>query len=123
ENVRLEATDGITPLDGSMPLGGTVSINAGAALDGREAALRFRTTVDLFNNTAIPIDSTPDARVVSNNTSNVLVGASDPSHPVSGALYGISAAGDITLRALGGNVTASAVGIGNNIYLEAMSET
>ncbi len=120
-NVRLVAADGITPMDGSMPTSGTVSLNAGADLGGRQAALRFRTTVDLFNNTAIPIDSTPDARVVSNNVSNIVIQASDPAPPDS-ALYGIQSAGDITLRALGGDVTASAVGIGKNIYLEALSE-
>jgi hypothetical protein len=120
-NVRLVAADGITPMDGSLPTSGTVSLGAGAGLDGRQAALRFRTTVDLFNNTAIPIDSTPDARVVSANTSSIVLHTSDPS-PAGSPLYGISSAGDINLRALGGDVTASAVGIGKNIYLEALSE-
>ena len=120
-NVRLIAADGITPLDGSLPTSGTVSLGAGAGLDGRQAALRFRTTVDLFNNTAIPIDTTPDARVATNIVSNVAVRASDPA-PSGTPLYGVSSAGDITLRALGGDITASAVGIGKNIYLEALSE-
>ncbi|WP_164730655.1 leukotoxin LktA family filamentous adhesin [Pelagibacterium montanilacus] len=122
ENVRLQASDGITPLDGSIPTNGTVSLGAGAGLDGREAGLRFRTTVDLFNNTAIPIDSKPDAQVVVTNTSNLAVEASQGTHPIDGANYGVLAAGDITLRAMGGNITSSAVGIGKNIYLEALSE-
>lgn len=116
DNVLLEVSRGISPVDGSLPSSGTISIGAGTRPDGQVAVLNFRTTVDLFNNTAIPIDSTPDAKVVATVNSTLLTGqALDP--------RGIRAAGDIRLSALRGDITASAVGIGKNIYLEALSKT
>src|SRR6185312_9271227 len=61
-DVRLEATDGIDPTDGSLPTGGTVSISAGTALNGAQQTDTLATTVDLYNKTAIPISTTPDAQ-------------------------------------------------------------
>src|SRR5690606_18348541 len=110
ENVLLQTSRGISPADGSLPSSGTISIGAGTRPNGQVAKLAFRTTVDLFNNTAIPIDSSPDAQVRVNINSTLQTGAaSDP--------RGIRVAGDITLSALRGDITTGAVGIGKNIYL------
>ncbi|WP_170314740.1 leukotoxin LktA family filamentous adhesin [Aquibium carbonis] len=115
DNVLLQASSGTLPTDGSLPTNGTISVGAGGGLEGRTANLRFRTTVDLFNNTAIPIDSSPDARILVTANSFLTTGEADDPR-------GIRSAGDITLKAVRGNISTSAVGIGKNIYLEALSE-
>ena len=115
DNVLLEASSGTLPVDGSLPTNGTISVGAGGGLAGRAASLRFRTTVDLFNNTAIPIDSAPDALIDVTVNSFLTTGAADDPR-------GIRSAGDITLKAVRGDISTSAVGIGKNIYLEALSE-
>jgi hypothetical protein len=115
DDVLLEASSGTLPVDGSLPTNGTISIGAGGGLAGRTANLRFRTTVDLFNNTAIPIDSSPDALIDVTVNSFLTTGAADDPR-------GIRSAGDITLKAVRGDISTSAVGIGKNIYLEALSE-
>ncbi len=115
DDVLLEASSGTLPTDGTLPTNGTISIGAGGGLAGRTANLRFRTTVDLFNNTAIPIDSSPDARILVTANSTLTTGEADDPR-------GIRSAGDIMLRAVRGDISTSAVGIGKNIYLEALSE-
>ena len=121
-NLRLEATDGLDPTDGSVPSNGTITLAAGEDPYAVLATLDLHTTVDLYNNTVIPIPGTPDAQsnVVSN--SNLSVGADTLAYPVSTAHYGINAAGDINLLASKGLIDATAVGTGKNIYLEALSE-
>jgi hypothetical protein len=115
DDVLLEASSGTLPVDGSLPTNGTISVGAGGGLAGNAAKLRFRTTVDLFNNTAIPIDSAPDALI--DVTVNSFLTTGDALDP-----RGIRSAGDITLKAVRGDISTSAVGIGKNIYLEALSE-
>jgi hypothetical protein len=123
KNVRLEASRGIEPTDGiTAPTHGTVSISAGTGLDGTVAAIDLHTTVDLYNKTAIPIDTTPDARSTVVSNASVLVDVDDLTYPTAPATYGVNAAGDITIRANRGAIDATAMGTGKDIYLEALSE-
>ena len=122
-NVRLEATRSVLPAvltSGLPPTHGTIGINAGADLNGRLQALRLRTTVDLFNKTAIPISTTPDALSDVTSNSSVIIGAV-PLNGTTSQFYGVHAAGDITLRASRGSIDATAVGTGKDIYREALA--
>jgi hypothetical protein len=123
ENVRLEASNSLLPtnlLSGQAPTHGTVSLNAGAGLSGQTQKIALHTTVDLFNKTAIPIDTTPDARATVNSKASVTI-AKDTGGPTATTTYGVNAAGDITVRANGGLIDATAVGTGKDLYLEALS--
>ncbi|OJX15880.1 MAG: hypothetical protein BGO82_13335 [Devosia sp. 67-54] len=122
QNVRLEASDGIDPTDGSLPSSGTVSLSAGTGLDGTPQSLRLATTVDLYNKTAIPISTTPDARSTVHSNPGVTVGADPATYPDSSGAYGVNAAGDIMLRANRGNIDATAVGTGKDIYREELAK-
>ncbi|WP_299742259.1 leukotoxin LktA family filamentous adhesin [Devosia sp.] len=105
---------------GAIPTSGTISLSAGTGLLGEAARLSVRTTVDLFNKTAIPISTTPDARSTVVVNSNLTVADSqNPANPTT--LKGVLAAGDITLRAVRGTIDASAVGTGKDIYREALA--
>jgi hypothetical protein len=122
QNVRLEASKGIEPADGiTKPTNGTVSISAGTGLDGTLADIDVHTTVDLYNKTAIPIDTTPDARSNVASNSSVFIDTSNGTYPDPTATYGVNAAGDITIRASKGSIDATAVGTGKDIYLEALA--
>src|SRR6185437_6454471 len=126
-DVRLEATDGIDPTDGSLPTGGTISISAGTALTGAPQTDTLATTVDLYNKTAIPISTTPDAQSTVHSNDAVTIGSDNTSgstdvYPGGNGFYGVNAAGDITLRASRGNVDATAVGTGKDIYREALAK-
>ncbi|WP_417269807.1 leukotoxin LktA family filamentous adhesin [Celeribacter sp.] len=118
-DVRIEATDGISPADGSLPSHATVNIYAGRGLDGTRSVNDLKTTIDLFNNSAIPIPGSPDAQsnIISNAT--VSQGTTDNTNPP--PLKGILAAGDITIAADRGDTTLSAVGTGTDIYREALA--
>ncbi len=141
----VEASDGIDPTDGvTLPTGGTVTLAAGRGHATQGAALSaggitVDTTVDLFNNTAIPIPTAPDAYSAASNASTVTI-ASDSlvyqpkvqnGPAITGATSydpdvfvhkGVNAAGDITLIADKGALSVTAVGTGKNIYLEALSD-
>lgn len=122
ESVTLLAAQGTLPATvGEKPTSGTVSISAGTGLAGEAAKLSVRTTVDLFNKTAIPISTTPDARstVLINSALNI-ADSQNPANP--SVLKGVLAAGDITLRAVRGSIDASAVGTGKDIYREALAK-
>ena len=116
------AAKGTTPATvGALPTSGTISLSAGSGLLGETARLGLRTTVDLFNKTAIPISTTPDARSTAHvNSTLTIADSQNPPNPVT--LNGVLAAGDITLRAVRGTIDASAVGTGKDIYREALAK-
>ncbi|MDE1954349.1 MAG: hypothetical protein KGJ03_01390 [Betaproteobacteria bacterium] len=126
-DAEVQATDGIDPVDGSAPSHGTVRIAAGDGPTGTQSNIQLDSEVDLYNNTAIPIPTPPDAQ--SNLASNALVViAADPDqvtnapNPADDTHYGINAAGDITVSADQGAMSTTANGTGTNIYLEALSK-
>jgi filamentous hemagglutinin family protein len=126
ESVRLEASDGINPVDGSEPSSASINLSAGKDLDlanaagkdvtGFNAKLAVNATLDIFNNTAIPIPASPDPTAFISNASNVIVKDSGATPQ-----KGVSAAGDITISAHRGDITASAVGTGKDIYREVLA--
>ena len=120
-NTRLQATDGIEPVDGSTPSDGTVTLAAGDSPTGIQSNYVLHTTVDLYNKTAIPIDTTPDAQSNLTDNASLLIG-SDTATPPAGTILGVNAAGDILLAADRGNISTTAVGTGKDIYLEALAE-
>ncbi len=123
-NARIEASDGIEPGNGSTPSNGTVTLAAGELNPNTLASYVLNTNVDLFNNTAIPLNTTPDAQSNLASTAAIVIGTSDPA-PANGTNphYGVNAAGDITIAASQGNMSTTAKGVGKNIYLEALSKT
>ncbi len=110
KNVRIEANsaDDLTT--------GKLTVAAGAALDGALSRIVARTTLDLYNNSAIPISVTPNpiTRVSGNSTLQLDGGSTLTS-------AGLRAAGDIVLVASRGSIDASAVGTGKDIYREALA--
>lgn len=93
---------------------GMITIAAGASLTGTLSQINARTTLDLYNNTVIPISISPDPVTrVSGNSSLVIDGGSTRTNA------GLRAAADIRIIASRGTVTASAVGTGKDIYREA----
>ncbi|AWB50708.1 hypothetical protein HYN69_17915 (plasmid) [Gemmobacter aquarius] len=120
-NARIEATDGDTPTDGTAPRYATITIGAGSGPLGETADLNFNATLDLFNKTAIPIFATPDPRVTVANSANVIMGTT-ATPAVAGDPRGIRAAGDIRISATRGNITATAVGTGKDIYREGLAK-
>lgn len=118
-DVRLEATGGISPADGSIPSSASVNVYAGRSPTGTRSVIDLKTTIDLFNNSAIPIPGSPDARANLVNNASVNQGTTDNTNPP--PLIGILAAGDITIAADRGDITLSAVGTGTDIYREALA--
>src|SRR6185437_10562488 len=99
----------------------------GTALNGAPQTDTLATTVDLYNKTAIPISTTPDAQSTVHSNDAVTIGSDNTSgstdvYPGGNGFYGVNAAGDITLRASRGNVDATAVGTGKDIYREALAK-
>ncbi|MBC9981562.1 hypothetical protein HA482_25475, partial [Bradyrhizobium sp. INPA_01384B] len=122
-NVRIEASNGVFPVDGTVPTNGTVTLNAGRDLSSQPGSLSLNTIVDLYNNTAIPIPTAPDAQ--SNLTSNSVISiAQSDTAPAGGPdpHYGVNAAGDINVFADQGTMSTRADGTGTNIYLKALSK-
>jgi len=119
ERVRLEASEGIITFDGSDPTSGTLGIYAGKTLNGEEADLKFNATLDIFNKTAIPIPANPDPSVTVAHDATVVL--DDSGTILSPDDNGIRAAGDITVSAHRGDIEATAVGTGKDIYREALA--
>ncbi|MCB1963628.1 MAG: leukotoxin LktA family filamentous adhesin [Rhodocyclaceae bacterium] len=90
---------------------GGVHLGGGQASDGTRTSIQADSDVRLWNKTAFPINSDPDAqtRVTSNAAVRLLGSAS------------IETAGDIALAADKGKIDAHHVGIGKDIYREAAS--
>lgn len=76
---------------------------------GQGSTLVADTHVNLWNKTAVPINSTPDARTTV--TVNALLDLADDSKVLAG--------GDIALAAERGSLRTSAIGIGKDLYREA----
>ena len=76
---------------------------------GQGSTLLADTHVNLWNKTAVPISSTPDARTTV--TVNALLDLADDSKVLAG--------GDIALAAERGSLRTSAIGIGKDLYREA----
>lgn len=88
---------------------GAIKIAAGDDSQQQASRIDAHTAVNLWNKTAFPINSTPDARTnVSQNASLNLA-----------ATTNVLAAGDIGLAADRGAISVSAVGIGKDLYREA----
>ncbi|MBE7187189.1 hypothetical protein, partial [Jatrophihabitans endophyticus] len=140
-NALIEASDGVDPTDGvTTPTHGTVTLAAGEGHANSQSALAagaitIDTTVDLYNNTAIPIPSTPDAYSSASNTSTVTIGSDTLAYqpgitgsaqtvydPTTDVHRGVNAAGDITVVADKGALSLNATGTGKNIYLEGLSD-
>ena len=105
----------IDPTDGSAPTHGTVTLAAGDSPTNIQSAITLNSEVDLYNNTAIPIDSTPDAQsnatVNSTVTINAVTQVVNPTNPALNTHYGVNAAGDITLSADRGDLSTTAAGM------------
>ncbi|MBN8491680.1 MAG: hypothetical protein J0M00_09690, partial [Burkholderiales bacterium] len=78
---------------------------------GQGSALVADTHVNLWNKTAVPINSTPDARTTV--TMNAKLDLADDSKVLAG--------GDVGLAADRGSLRTSAVGIGKDLYREALA--
>lgn len=87
---------------------GKVNVAAGENSAHQASSILAHTAVNLWNKTAVPINSTPDAQthVTQNSTVNL--------NPSSNLL----AAGDIGVAANRGNIRVSAVGVGKDLYRE-----
>jgi hypothetical protein len=88
---------------------GAVNLAAGRDSSGNAGGIDARATVNLWNKTAIPIPTLPDALTSVLNNADLTVS--------SGA--NLKAATDITLTADRSGVFANAIGIGKDIYREA----
>ena len=126
-DAQIQATDGLYPTDGTAPTHGTITLAAGDSPTDRQGALKLDAEVDLYNHSAIPISTKPDAQ--SNLVSNALVTiaqerdqVTNSSDPTKNTHYGVNAAGNILVSADQGAMTVTASGVGKNIYLEALSE-
>ncbi|KEO60051.1 hypothetical protein DT23_14725 [Thioclava indica] len=117
--MRVEATDGISPTDGSTPTHATVDIYAGRSPTGTRSVNNLKATIDLFNNSAVPIPGSPDAQA--NLANNATITQGTTANPAGSQLKGILAAGDITIGADRGENTLSAVGTGTDIYRQALA--
>ena len=93
----------------SDPAAGKVNVAAGENSAHHASSILAHTAVNLWNKTAVPINSTPDAqtRVTQNATLNLSANSN------------LLAAGDIGLAAHRGNIQVSAVGVGKDLYREA----
>ena len=92
----------------SDPAFGKVNVAAGENSAHQASSILAHTAVNLWNKTAVPINSTPDAqtRVTQNATLNL------------NANSNVVAGGDIGLAANRGNIQVSAVGVGKDLYRE-----
>lgn len=89
---------------------GTISLAAGQSSNGASSVIKANSAVNLWNKTAIPINSTPDAQSnVENNATLEILGTTTQ----------VLASGDISLTADRTGVTTYAHGIGKDIYREA----
>lgn len=125
KNVRIEASSGVVAADGSAPTEGNISLYAGSDRKRNAAqALNVNTTLDLYNNSLIPIDAVPNAE--SNLSSNAIVSVAQSDAPVSGVpdtqRFGVNAAGDISLVAGQGLMSVNSNAKGTNIYLQGLSK-
>jgi filamentous hemagglutinin family protein len=85
------------------PLHGEIRIGA-----GRGSSLVADSHVNLWNKTAIPINSTPDARTVLHHDATLSLAAGSS----------LLAGGDVEITADRGSLRSSAVGIGKDLYRE-----
>lgn len=91
---------------------GSVNLAGGQSSGGTPTNIVANANVNLWNKTAFPIVTEPDAQSnIVNNASVRLLGTSS-----------VEAAADIALSADKGNVTANATGIGKDIYRETAGE-
>lgn len=88
---------------------GEINIGAGESSQQQASRINADTSVNLWNKTAFPINSTPDARTNVSQNANLNVAATS----------NVLAAGDISLAADRGAISVSAVGIGKDLYREA----
>ncbi|MBW6507438.1 MAG: leukotoxin LktA family filamentous adhesin [Rhodobacteraceae bacterium] len=116
----VQATDGDNPTNGDMPRYATVTIGAGTGPLGQVANLVFNATVDIFNKTAIPIPTAPNPTVIVANSGLVTVGTTSSTN-MNLDPQGVRAAGDIRISVNRGNISATAVGTGKDIYREALA--
>eukprot|EP01035_Chromulina_nebulosa_P065344 gene65344-89388_t len=88
---------------------GKVNVAAGENSAHQASSILAHTAVNLWNKTAVPINSIPDAqtRVAQNTTLNLSANSN------------LLAAGDIGLAANRGSIQVSAVGVGKDLYREA----
>jgi hypothetical protein len=93
------------------------NLAAGQSSSGDTSSVTAISTVNLWNKTAIPIATTPDAQ--SNIAGNALL---DIAGSTDASVIALQAAGDINLTADKGAQNATATGIGKNIYLELAAE-
>lgn len=119
QNALVEASDGINRTDGSEPSGATILLAAGKKLDGSTPVLAFNATADAYNKTAIPIPTAPNPTVTVRNFGTLSIESTADS--VTGA-QGVRAAGNITLAASQGDISARAKGFGKDIYREALAK-
>jgi hypothetical protein len=96
---------------------GGFNLAAGESSSGALSTATAISNVNLWNKTAIPIATTPDAQ--SSITSNALLDIAASTDP---SVIALQASGDINLTADKGTQTATATGIGKNIYLELAAE-
>jgi len=96
-NARIEASDG------------SVLLAAGQTTDGKRTHIDADASVNLYNKTAFPISSNPDAQANVVNNANVQLAAGSQ----------VLTAQDIALYAEKGTVETSAKGIGKDLYREA----
>ena len=90
---------------------GAINVSAGDDSQQRASRIDAHTAVNLWNKTAVPINSTPDARTNVSQNATVNVAATS----------NVLAAGDIGLAADRGAIAVSAVGIGRISIAEAAS--
>jgi len=92
--------------------GADILMSAGRTSDEAENKIAVVARTDVYNNTAIPVNQDPvaDAIVETRSTIDIGVGAD------------VGAAGSIYLQNHDGVATASGVGIGKDIYREALAE-
>ena len=111
--VNYVGTNTTTVGDGALLLAsdaaqGKVNVAAGENSAHQASSILAHTAVNLWNKTAVPINSTPDAqtRVTQNSTVNLSANSN------------VLAAGDIGVAANRGNIQVSAVGVGKDLYRE-----
>ena len=104
---------------------GGINLYGGDSSSGTSTTINAVSAVNLWNKTAIPIATTPDAETSVSNTAGVDIQGPPityTSADVEVPGTALMSAGDINLTADRGTVSATATGIGKNIYLEALSE-
>ncbi len=103
---------------------GNVVLAAGADPTGTmRSDIVAYASVNLYNNTAIPIPIPPDAQANVVSNANVTIDGVAPLSDTVPITQGILAAGDIKLLSDRGAISVTGAGTGKNIYLEALSAT